>query len=102
MLSLLKLWIRIASFLKYPSGVCVFDHSAYSNFVVDQDRFFIKKIPKSNLNSSIEEEQTSLWPKEKVQIRVITKLPNSEQSSKGKVKTHKYINRQNQSIIGKL
>jgi hypothetical protein len=27
-------------------------------------------------------------------IRVITKLPNSEQSYKGKVKTHKYINRQ--------
>ena len=25
-------------------------------------------------------------------IRVITKLPNSEQSYKGKVKTHKYIN----------
>ena len=35
-------------------------------------------------------------------IRVITKLPNSEQSSKGKVKTHKYINRQNQSTTGKL
>jgi hypothetical protein len=83
----------------------VFYHSAYSNFVVDQDRFFIKKslkILKSNLNSSIEEEQTSLWPKEKVQIRVITKLPNSEQSSKGKVKTLKYINRQNQSTTGKL
>jgi hypothetical protein len=30
-------------------------------------------------------------------IRVITKLPNSEQSYKGKVKTHKYINRQSQS-----
>ena len=29
--------------------------------------------------------------------RVITNLPNSEQSYKGKVKTHKYINRQNQS-----
>jgi hypothetical protein len=29
-------------------------------------------------------------------IRVITKLPNSEQSYKGKVKTHNYINRQNQ------
>ena len=28
-------------------------------------------------------------------IRVITKLPNSEQSYKGKVKTHKYTNRQN-------
>ena len=30
------------------------------------------------------------------------KLPNSEQSYKGKVKTHNYINRQNQSAIGKL
>jgi hypothetical protein len=34
--------------------------------------------------------------------RVITKLPNSEQSYKGKVKTYKYINRQNQSTTGKL
>ena len=30
-------------------------------------------------------------------IRVITKLPNFEKSYKGKVKTHKYINRQNRS-----
>ena len=37
-----------------------------------------------------------------LRIRVITKLPNSEQSYKGKVKTHKYINRQNQSTTGKL
>jgi hypothetical protein len=37
-----------------------------------------------------------------LKIRVITKLPNSEQSYKGKVKTHKYINRQNQSTTGKL
>ena len=29
-------------------------------------------------------------------IRVITKLPNFEQSYKGKVKTHMYINRKNQ------
>ena len=36
-----------------------------------------------------------------LKIRVITKLPNSEQSYKGKVKTHKYINRQNQSTTGK-
>ena len=35
------------------------------------------------------------------QIRVITKLPNTEQSSKGKGKTHKSINRHNQSTIGK-
>ena len=34
-------------------------------------------------------------------IRVITKLPNSEQSHKGKVKTHHYIDRQNQSTTGK-
>ena len=36
-----------------------------------------------------------------LQIRVITKVPNSEQSYKGKVKTHKYIKRQNQSTTGK-
>ena len=36
-----------------------------------------------------------------IYIRVITKLPNSEQSYKGKVKTHNYINRQNQSKTGK-
>ena len=39
-------------------------------------------------------------------MRVMTliwyELPNSEQSYKGKVKTHKYINRQNQSTTGKL
>ena len=38
----------------------------------------------------------------KLQIKVITKLPNSEQSYKGKVKTHNYINRQNQSTTGKV
>ena len=37
-----------------------------------------------------------------ITIRVITKLPNIEQSSKGKGKTHKSINRQNQSTTGKL
>jgi hypothetical protein len=37
-----------------------------------------------------------------ISIRVITQLPNSEQSSEGKVKTRKYLNRQNQSTIRKL
>ena len=37
-----------------------------------------------------------------LKIRVITKLPNSEQSYKGKIKTHKFINRKNQSTTGKL
>jgi len=32
----------------------------------------------------------------------IKNLPNSEQSYKGKVKTHNFINRQNQSTTGKL
>lgn len=36
------------------------------------------------------------------EIRVITKLTNSEQSSKMKMKTHKYINRQNPSTTRKL
>jgi hypothetical protein len=36
------------------------------------------------------------------QIRVITKLPNTEQSSKGKGKTHKSTNRQNQPTTSKL
>ena len=38
----------------------------------------------------------------KLQNYKITKLPNSEQFYKGKVKIHKYINRQNQSTTGKL
>ena len=37
-----------------------------------------------------------------IKVHVITTLPNSEQSSEGKVKTHKYINRQDQSTTGKL
>jgi hypothetical protein len=35
-------------------------------------------------------------------IRVITKLPKSEQSYKGNVKTHKYINRQNQPLYSQI
>ena len=46
--------------------------------------------------------QFSDKPKDCNKLRVITKLPNSEQSYKGKIKTHKYINRQNQSTTGKL
>jgi len=46
---------------------------------------------------------TGIWSLEVEEIiRVITNLPNSEQSYKGKVKTHNYINRQNQSTTGKL
>ena len=38
-------------------------------------------------------------PINSLEIRVITKLPNAEQSYKGKVKTHNYTNRQNQSHL---
>jgi hypothetical protein len=38
----------------------------------------------------------------KRKIRVIAILPNTEQSFKGKGKTHKSTNRQNQSTTGKL
>ena len=34
--------------------------------------------------------------------REVDNKTNSDQSYKGKVKTHKYINRQNQSTTGKL
>jgi hypothetical protein len=47
----------------------------------------ITKITKPR-NQQPEQQTIEAW------IRVITKLPNSEQSYKGKVKTHKYINRQ--------
>jgi hypothetical protein len=53
------------------------------------------------LNKSQEEQYTASFENE-YRIRIITKLPNSEQSYKGKVKTHKYINRKNQSTTGKL
>ena len=67
-------------------------------------------------NQSIEENSISIFSKigitnpvlkkskdaTQVEIKVITKLPNTEQSYKGKVKTHMYINRQNQSTTEKL
>ena len=59
--------------------------------------------PTRNIDPDLAENihDTSL-PHKTMTIRVITKLPNSEQSYKGKVKTHNYINRQNQSTTGKL
>ena len=51
------------------------------------------------LHNKISEEQTwwnlySVTMEQHERIRVITKLANSEQSYKGKVKTHNYTNRQ--------
>ena len=51
---------------------------------------------KGNIRHIRHRAMTNKW-----QIRVITKLPNTEQSSKGKGKTHKSTNRQNQSTTGK-
>ena len=69
-----------------------FGHSVGSPFRKKMALCFMYK-----LTRACEIEQDNLK-----QIKVITKLPNSEQSYKGKVKTHNYINRQNQSTTGKL
>ena len=63
------------------------------------------KIKNNNNTSGADTSRFLIWrhpKKKKLAIRVITKLPNPEQSYKGKVKTHNYINRQNQSTTGKL
>ena len=56
---------------------------------------------KTNKKTKIKIKQKKSHKKGIGEIRVITKLPNSEQSYKGKVKTHKYTNRQNQSTTEK-
>jgi hypothetical protein len=63
-----------------------------------------RRIPKNKYkwNTNVIMEHIPDRPGRISKIRVITKLANSEQSYKGKVKTHKYINRQNQSTTGKL
>ena len=75
----------------------------------DMTKLQMQKIQKKSKLDS--EKIWKLWKKSKLnnkkiwiiwKIKVITKLPNSEQSYKGKVKTHNYINRQNQSTTGKL
>jgi hypothetical protein len=67
-----------------------------------KDHNYTKKKKETNSETSFHQVHLCIFLSreilEKVDIRVITKLPNSEQSYKGKVKTHKYINRQNQSI----
>ena len=64
-------------------------HVAYTTLIdgVVSWKEFISKVTCINMSSVIEDNN---------------KLPNSEQSYKGKIKTHKYINRQNQSTTGKL
>jgi hypothetical protein len=58
--------------------------------------------PPSNISSGNHNSNHLHFENNSDQIKVITKLPNSEQSYKGKVQTHNYINRQNQSTTGKL
>ena len=71
-----------------------------------RERGNIENLPRrGGIRKTILRDDTILFRSVKTnrrQIRVITKLPNSEQSYKGKVKTHNYINRQNQSTTGKL
>ena len=53
-------------------------------------------------DENVKNQATPNPPQEDGDKFILTKLPNYEQSYKGKVKTHKYINRQNQSTTGKL
>jgi hypothetical protein len=58
-----------------------------------------------SLRKRYRRKRSTEWLYQKMDVynnKVIAKLPNSEQSYKGKVKTHKYINRQNQPTTGKL
>jgi hypothetical protein len=64
----------------------VFSWSLWKEGIINDDRQF---------HQYQEKEQPPL-----TSIRVKTKLPNTEQSSKGKGKTHKSTNRQNQSTTG--
>ena len=64
------------------------------------DRLLSAKILK--ISHDISTVELRPWKLQDWSIKVITKLPNSEQSYKGKVQTHNYINRQNQSTTGKL
>ena len=66
------------------------------------ETFRQKIISFNNLNGNNKKNLSFIQVYQIVKIKVITKLPNSEQSYKGKVKTHNYINRQNQSTTGKL
>ena len=83
--------------MKYNSDLCVIPRGCTSK-LQPADVSWNKPF-KSHLSEMYDEWLFS-GPVEK--IKVITKLPNSEQSYKGKVKTHNYINRQNQSTTGKL
>ena len=67
----------------------------------DAERSCIIHIKNFHNHEADERQKLRINAKRKA-IKVITKLPNSEQSYKGKVKTHNYINRQNQSTTGKL
>jgi hypothetical protein len=63
-------------------------------------RYYQARLLDNEINTvvcvSFHQSNKSIW-----EIKVITNLPNSEKSYKGKVKTHNYINRQNQSTTGK-
>ena len=86
--------------------------SKFDIYVMQLMLFSVGPLPPTINVGSIEETKpldvtcktTGSRPRATIQwtIRIITKLPNSEQSNKGKVKTHKNINRQNQSTTGKL
>ena len=111
------LWIYIFSFYKtsylfflvfdvvYCDSLDAISPSSVINMLITQSLKMPKGVTSSRKSKDRQHNGKSTKNKRTyndLQIRVITKLPNSEQSYKGKVKTHKFIDRQNQSTTGKL
>jgi hypothetical protein len=81
-------------FLYYIHFFTFNDHSWYHIYIISEYEYIIeKKICTSRVKNISALTYFPLY---------LFLLPNSEQSYKGKVKTHNYINRQNQSTTGKL
>jgi hypothetical protein len=82
--------IRIGTLI-YIAKICLIAVINTVNFIVDFYTLFIVLLFWwLNINFSFIFNIVRSW----LNIKVISKLPNSEQSYRGKVKTHKYINRQ--------
>ena len=96
----MQLSTHTCTFLSFPfkTEIIVKQHTLFKNLKINmyvRIRPTMCQIIKNNIKVLLKFKNYNI-------IRVRIKLPNSEQSYKGKVKTHNYINRQNQSTTGKL
>jgi hypothetical protein len=78
------------------------DKIVFTNIIFLVSKLEVPMINKKNIIFANTQVKKMAKFERKQQIRVITKLPNSQQSNKEKVNSHKYINRQKQATTGKL